>query len=132
GLAPTYSVFFLFRLLYGIGMGGEWGVGASLTMESVPARWRGMASGLLQEGYAAGYILAAVCYFVVYPRWGWRPMFFVTALPAIITLYFCWKVEEPRAWHESRTDAHTYRRLIFKHWKRFAYLVVLMAMMNFI
>jgi SHS family lactate transporter-like MFS transporter len=132
GLAPSYGLFLLFRMLYGIGMGGEWGVGASLTMESVPGRWRGLASGLLQQGYAVGYILAAICYFVVFPRWGWRPMFFITAVPAVITLYFCWKVEEPRAWHESRTDPGTYRRLIFKNWKRFGYLVILMAMMNFI
>src|SRR5437867_11300648 len=59
GLAPNYRVFFFLRLLYGIGMGGEWGVGASLTMESVPAKWRGLISGLLQEGYALGFLLAA-------------------------------------------------------------------------
>jgi MFS transporter, SHS family, lactate transporter len=132
GLAPTYTAFLVLRLLYGIGMGGEWGVGASLTMESVPQRWRGMASGLLQEGYTFGYILAAICYFFVYPHWGWRPMFFIGAAPAVITLYFCARVEEPRAWHESRTDAATYRRLIFKNWKLFGYLVILMAMMSFI
>ncbi len=132
GLAPTYAVFLVLRLLYGIGMGGEWGVGASLTMESVPKKWRGIASGLLQEGYAMGNILAAVCYYTVFPRWGWRPMFFVGALPALITLYFCWKVREPKAWHQSRTDSGTYKRLIFKNWKLFGYLVLLMAMMNFI
>src|SRR4029079_9682835 len=84
------------------------------------------------QGYAVGYILAAISYFVVYPRWGWRPMFLITAVPAMFTLFFCWKVKEPRAWHESRTDAATYRKLIFKNWKRFGYLVILMAMMNFI
>src|SRR5215475_12693425 len=61
--APSYGVFFLLRAIFGIGMGGEWGVGASLAMESVPARWRGVLSGLLQEGYAVGYLLAAIAYY---------------------------------------------------------------------
>src|SRR3979411_3153617 len=77
GLAPSYASFMVLRALFGIGMGGEWGVGASLAMEKVPARLRGVLSGLLQEGYAAGYLLAAICYFFVFPRWGWRPLFFI-------------------------------------------------------
>ena len=64
GLAPTYTVFFALRLLYGIGMGGNWGVGASLALESVPAKWRGVVSGLLQEGYSFGNLLAAIAYFL--------------------------------------------------------------------
>src|ERR1700752_3926727 len=84
GLAPTYTVFFVLRLLYGIGMGGEWGVGASLTMESVPAKWRGLISGLLEEGYALGLLLAAAAYRFVYPHWGWRPLFFIGGLPALL------------------------------------------------
>jgi len=132
GLAPNYRVFFFLRLLYGIGMGGEWGVGASLTMESVPVRWRGFVSGLLQEGYALGFLLAAGVYRVVYPRWGWRPLFFIGGLPALLTLFVRAKVTEPEAWHRSRTDWTTYRHAIFRNWKRFVYLVVLMAMMNFI
>src|SRR5258707_13332486 len=75
------------RALFGIGMGGEWGVGASLAMEKVPPKWRGVLSGLLQEGYAAGYMLAAICYFVVFPRWGWRPMFFIGGLPALHAIF---------------------------------------------
>jgi len=67
----------ILRALFGIGMGGEWGVGASLAMEKVPPKLRGVLSGLLQEGYAAGYLLATVCYFFVFPRWGWRPLFFI-------------------------------------------------------
>jgi len=132
GLAPNYKVFFFLRLLYGIGMGGEWGVGASLTMESVPAKWRGFVSGFLQEGYALGFLLAAGVYRFVYPHWGWRPLFFVGGLPALLTLFVRAKVKEPEAWHRSRTDWTTYRRAIFHSWKRFAYLVVLMAMVNFI
>jgi MFS transporter, SHS family, lactate transporter len=132
GLAPTYRIFFFLRLLYGIGMGGEWGVGASLTMESVPTRWRGLISGLLQEGYALGFLLAAAAYRFVYPHWGWRPLFFVGGLPALLTLFVRARVKEPEAWHRSRTDWAAYRRAIFGNWKRFAYLIVLMAMMNFI
>jgi SHS family lactate transporter-like MFS transporter len=132
GLAPNYRVFFFLRLLYGIGMGGEWGVGASLTMESVPVRWRGFISGLLQEGYALGFLLAAGVYRVVYPHWGWRPLFFIGGLPALLTLFVRARVKEPEAWHRSRTDWTTYRHTIFHNWKRFVYLVVLMAMMNFI
>src|SRR3989442_7200426 len=77
GLAPSYKVFFLLRLLYGIGMGGEWCVGASLTMESVPSKWRGFVSGLLQEGYALGFLLSAAVFRVVYPHWGWGRPFFI-------------------------------------------------------
>ncbi|HEY6947086.1 MAG TPA: MFS transporter [Candidatus Acidoferrum sp.] len=132
GLAPNYRVFMVLRLLYGIGMGGEWGVGASLTMESVPARWRGFISGLLQEGYALGFVLAAGAYRFVYPHWGWRPLFFVGGLPALLTLFVRAKVKEPEAWHRSRTDWMSYRRAIFGNWKRFVYLVALMGMMNFI
>ena len=132
GLAPSYRAFLVLRLLYGIGMGGEWGVGASLAMESVPAKWRGMLSGLLQEGYALGYLLAAVAYFNVFPHWGWRAMFFIGGAPALLTLFIRARVKEPEAWRRSRTDWSTYRRAIFGNWKRFVYLVLLMAMVNFI
>src|SRR2546423_8119535 len=132
GLAPSYKIFFFLRLLYGIGMGGEWGVGASLTMESVPVRWRGLLSGLLQEGYALGFLLAAGVYRFVYPHWGWRPLFFIGGLPALLTLFVRAKVQEPESWHRSRTDWPTYKQTIFRNWKRFVYLVLLMAMVNFI
>lgn len=132
GLAPNYRVFFVLRLLYGIGMGGEWGVGASLTMESIPAKWRGLVSGFLQEGYALGFLLAAGAYRFVYPRWGWRPLFFVGGLPALLTLFVRARVKEPEAWHRSRTDWATYKRTILENGQRFAYLVLLMAMVNFI
>jgi len=132
GLAHSYPVFFVLRLLYGVGMGGNWGVGASLAMESVPTRWRGVVSGLLQSGYAMGNVLAATAYYTVYPRWGWRAMFFVGAFPALLTLFICIKVEEPEAWHQVRTDWATYRAAIFRNTRVFLYLVALMAMMNFI
>ncbi|HEV2306030.1 MAG TPA: MFS transporter [Candidatus Acidoferrales bacterium] len=134
GLAPSYSVFIALRLLYGIGMGGEWGVGASLALESVPEKWRGVLSGLLQEGYAFGYLLAALAYWLIFPHFGWRAMFFVGGLPALLTIFIRFKVKESEAWAATaaRTDWSSYWRSIFKNWKRFAYLVLLMALMNFI
>ncbi len=132
GLAPSYQVFFALRLLYGIGMGGNWGVGASLAMESAPPKWRGMLSGLLQEGYAVGNILAAGAYYLIFPHYGWRAMFFIGTVPALLTILICLRVEEPEAWHESRTDWTTYRAAIFKNANLFFYLVGLLAMMNFI
>jgi SHS family lactate transporter-like MFS transporter len=131
GLAPDYTTFLILRLLFGIGMGGEWGVGASLAMESVPAKWRGVLSGVLQEGYAFGYLLAALAYFVVFPRYGWRTMFFIGGLPALLSLFVRARVQEPAAWHEHRmAEWRSYVRAIVMHWRRFVYLVVLMAMMN--
>ncbi|HLG99852.1 MAG TPA: MFS transporter [Bryobacteraceae bacterium] len=132
GLAGSYEIFFILRLLYGIGMGGNWGVGASLAMESAPPKWRGVLSGLLQEGYAVGNILAATAYFLVFPHWGWRAMFFVGAAPALLTIVLCLFVEEPQAWYEARTDWATYRAAIFKNFPLFLYLIALMTMMNFI
>ncbi len=131
GLATGYRMFMVLRLLYGIGMGGEWGVGASLTMESVPARWRGILSGLLQEGYALGNILAAVAYFTIFPHHGWRALFFVGGLPALLSLFIRAKVKESAAWHATRTDWSTYWSVVRRNWRRFVYLVVLMTMMNF-
>src|SRR5213592_2410221 len=87
GFAPNYASFLVLRALFGIGMGAEWGVGASLVMEKVPPRLRGVVSGLLQQGYAAGYLLAALCYFFVFPHWGWRPLFFIGGLPALLALF---------------------------------------------
>jgi SHS family lactate transporter-like MFS transporter len=119
-------------MLFGIGMGGEWGVGASLALESVSPRFRGLLSGLLQEGYAAGYLLAAVAYRTIYPLYGWRAMFLIGGCPALLSLFIRSKVPESEAWREHRMDWVTYRRSMLPHWKRFAYVVLLMAMVNFI
>lgn len=133
GIAPSYQVFLLLRLLYGIGMGGEWGVGASLVMESVSVKRRGFLSGLLQEGYALGFLLAAGAYYFIFPLWGWRAMFFLGGLPALITLFIRSKVKETEAWKTNRsTDWKEYGNTIKKHWKLFLYLVILMSMMNLI
>src|SRR5437870_1159058 len=138
GLAPNYTVFLVLRMLFGIGMGGEWGVGASLALESASPRLRGLLSGLLQEGYAMGNLLAALAFRTLYPWFnamypgnGWRLMFFVGGLPALLSLFIRAKVKESEAWHEHRTDWATYRKSLLREWKRFLYLVLLMTMMNF-
>jgi SHS family lactate transporter-like MFS transporter len=138
GIAPNYGVFLLLRMLFGIGMGGEWGVGASLALESASPRLRGLLSGLLQEGYAMGNLLAALAFRTLYPWFnsmypgsGWRLMFFVGGLPALLSLFIRAKVKESEAWHEHRTDWATYRKSLVTEWKRFLYLVLLMTMMNF-
>ncbi|HVB82709.1 MAG TPA: MFS transporter [Candidatus Binataceae bacterium] len=132
GFAPSYTVFLVLRALYGIGMGGEWGVGASLAMEAVPARWRGMLSGLLQEGYAVGYLLAAGAYFFIFPHFGWRAMFIAGGLPALLTLYIRTKVPESPAWERVRPDTRKILRTVRANLPLFIYLVGLMTMMNLI
>ena len=133
GLAPNYKMFLLLRLLYGIGMGGEWGVGASLVMESVSAKRRGFLSGILQEGYAFGFLLAAAAYYLVFPGHGWRVMFFVGGLPALLTLFIRARVKETTAWKASRIrNWKEYGRAVTRHWRLFLYLVLLMSAMNLI
>jgi MFS transporter, SHS family, lactate transporter len=133
GLAPSYGSFLVLRALFGIGMGGEWGVGASLVMEKVPPRLRGVFSGMLQQGYAAGYLLAALCYFVVFPRWGWRPMFFIGGLPALLAIYVRMHVRESEVWERTRHGSWAdLGRGIVSHWRMFLYIWVLMTMMNFV
>ncbi len=132
GLAPTYHAFLFLRALYGVGMGGEWGVGASLAMEAVSARWRGFFSGLLQEGYAVGYLLAAAAFFFVFPRFGWRALFFVGGAPALLTIYIRTKVPESEAWERTRPDRRRIWAAIRSNLGLLAYLVVLMTMMNLV
>ncbi len=105
GFAPNYTTFLVLRALYGIGMGGEWGVGASLAMEVAPGKWRGILSGILQSGYSVGYLLAAVAAWGILPLspvWGWRAMFWVGGVPALLALYIRSKVPESEAWKQHR------------------------------
>jgi MFS transporter, SHS family, lactate transporter len=132
GLAPNYGSFLLLRALYGIGMGGEWGVGAALAMEAAPAARRGLLSGFLQEGYAVGYLFAALAYFFVFPYFGWRALFFIGGLPALLTLYIRTKVPESKTWERTRPEGGAILRAIRNNLPLFIYLVVLMTMMNLI
>jgi MFS transporter, SHS family, lactate transporter len=97
GLAPTLLAFMVLRALFGIAMGGEWGVGSSLTMESIPAKWRGWVSGLLQAGYPSGYLLASLLYLAL-PWLGWRGMFMVGVIPALLVFYIRRNVPESPDW----------------------------------
>jgi SHS family lactate transporter-like MFS transporter len=135
GLAPSYTALLIVRALFGIVMGGNWGVGASLAMEGAPVARRGMLSGLLQEGYAAGNVLAAVSYFFLIGRVGWRPLFFVGSLPAIcLVLFIRFRVKESAVWQKKfkvRQSWQEQRREILSHWKLFLYLLLFMTMMLF-
>jgi MFS transporter, SHS family, lactate transporter len=133
GFAPNYTVFLGLRTLYGIGMGGEWGVGASLAMESAPQRRRGILSGVVQCGYSIGYLLAAVAARFVLPAWGWRAMFWVGGAPALLAFYIRLRVKESPAWKQHRAPTiAAILRTASGHWKIFSYLVLLMTLMMFL
>lgn len=133
GFAPNYTVFLVLRALYGIGMGGEWGVGASLVMETAPAKWRGILSGTLQSGYSIGYLLAAVAARFILPVYGWRAMFWAGGVPALLAIYVRLKIREPEAWQRNRAPSlASILRTTGKHWKLFSYLMVLMTLMMFL
>src|SRR5208337_4830564 len=133
GFAPNFTVFLILRALFGIGMGGEWGVGASLAMEAAPRKWRGVLSGILQSGYPIGYLLAAMATRLLLPHWGWRAMFWIGAVPALLALYIRTKVPESQAWKEHKAaSTGELLSVVAKNWKRFAYLVVLMTFMMFL
>ncbi|MCV7400833.1 MFS transporter [Mycobacterium fragae] len=136
--APNFTVLVILRLLYGIGMGGEWGLGAALAMEKVPAQRRGFFSGLLQEGYAFGYLLATLASLLVMNWLGlsWRWLFGLSIIPALVSLIIRYRVTESEVWEV------TQRRMRLTHTKirdvladaavirRFVYLVLLMTAVN--
>ena len=133
GFAPNYTVFLILRTIYGIGMGGEWGVGASLAMENAPAKWRGILSGIVQSGYSIGYLLAAVAARFILPTLGWRAMFWAGGVPALLAFYVRFKVRESEAWRQHRAPTVTaILRTASSHWKLFSYLVLLMTLMMFL
>jgi SHS family lactate transporter-like MFS transporter len=130
GIAPNYLFFLVMRGLYGVGMGGYWGVGASYAMESTPPRWRGVLSGLMQSGYPFGYLLAAVAMQVVAPRFGWRAMFVVGSGAAVLIVALTWMSPESDAWKgHSPSLSHIFGTLT-DHLGMFAYLLVAMAVMT--
>jgi SHS family lactate transporter-like MFS transporter len=132
GLAPNATVFFIIRALFGLAMGGEWGVGASLTMESIPSAWRGPVSGLLQAGYPSGYLLASLLY-LAYPILHWQGMFMVGALPALLVLYIRGNVDESPDWKERLQTAPRESILVVarQHLHLALYAAILMAFFNF-
>jgi MFS transporter, SHS family, lactate transporter len=136
--APNFTVLLVLRLLYGIGMGGEWGLGAALAMEKIPAERRGFFSGLLQEGYACGYLLASLAYLLVHSELhlSWRWLFGLSILPALISLVVRSRVKESEAWEETRASMRVTRTSVRdvlldgKIVRRFVYLIALMTALN--
>ena len=124
GIAPTFAIFLASRALFGIVMGGQWGVGASLAMEKVPAKYRALLSGILQQGYAAGYLIAAVSYYFLFDRFGWRPLFFLASLPALLAAAFvAFYVEESEVWRETRQETWSgLSKALLSNWKMLLYI----------
>ena len=133
GFAPTLTAFLVLRAIFGIAMGGEWGLGASLAMETVPARTRGLLSGILQQGYPVGYLLAAVVFRFVFPVLGWRWMFFIGVLPALLSLFIRFGVKESPVWVQNQQKRVTQNlgQSVRQNLGLFAYMAVLMAAFNF-
>ena len=133
--APNFTVFLVLRVLFGIGMGGEWGLGASLAMESLPTATRGLFSGILQQGYAVGYLLAALVYWTVFPHFGWRGLFIAGALPALLVIYIRAHVPESPVWQRDRSRRkHASVRLsvlLRQHGLLFVYAALLMTAFNY-
>ena len=126
--APNYHAFLLLRALYGVGMGGYWGIGASLVMESSPSPWRGLFSGILQAGYSAGYLLAAAVMPVIVPRLGWQSVFLGGLLLAGPIVVLALLAREPQAWSASRPGGFgEVARGVWNHKGQFIYLVALMT-----
>jgi MFS transporter, SHS family, lactate transporter len=128
--APNLTVLLILRALYGIAMGGEWGVGASLTMESIPPQGRGFVSGFLQSGYPTGYLFASIVYALLFPFIGWRGMFMIGVLPALLVFYIRRNVPESPSW--KRTTDNSTVTILKAHWRLGLYAVVLMTAFNFL
>ena len=131
--APSLTAFLILRALFGIAMGGEWGIGASLVMESIPVRSRGLVSGILQEGYPLGYLLAAIVYGLFFDLIGWRGLFVIGVAPAFLVLYIRFGVKESPAWVLNRGRPNRRRLLpsLRHHWKLLLYVIALMTAFNF-
>lgn len=132
--APSLMIFLLLRVLYGVAMGGIWGVASSLTMETIPDRSRGLMSGIFQAGYPFGYLLAAVIY-GLFAQWlGWRGMFVIGAIPIVLLPYIYFYVPESPVWLAAKAHSQSGMPLwpvLRRNWKLCIYLVVLMAAFNF-
>ena len=130
--APSLVVLLILRALFGFAMGGEWGLGATLTLESIPPRARGLVSGVLQAGYPCGFLLASITYGLLFDHVGWRGLFMVGVLPALLVLYIRRNVAESPAWERIRTRPRlSLRALVRGHGRLFVYAMVLMAAFNF-
>ncbi|MCP1438365.1 SHS family lactate transporter-like MFS transporter [Erwinia persicina] len=131
--SPTLTTFLILRVIYGIAMGGVWGVASSLAMETIPDRSRGLMSGIFQAGYPAGYLLASIIFGLCYASVGWRGMFLIGAMPVLLLPFIWFKVPESPVWLAARAQKESVALLpvVRKHWKLCLYLVGLMACFNF-
>ncbi len=135
-LAPDFGTFFVLRIVYGLAMGGVWGVASALTMESIPRHARGFISGLFQAGYPLGYLIAAVVYGLLIDVIGWRGMFALGAVPLLLAVYIFFRVDESPVWLATRGNAKAKSEFTFwgavrGNWKILLFAVVLMAAFNF-
>ncbi|HVI87454.1 MAG TPA: MFS transporter [Dongiaceae bacterium] len=132
GFSPNLTVLLVLRAIYGVAMGGEWGVGASLTMETIPAKTRGIVSGLLQAGYPTGFLLASIVYGLLFDYIGWRGMFMVGAAPALLVLFIRSKVEESPAFEarQHRVKKASIGSVISNHLGLLIFAVLLMTAFN--
>ena len=132
--APNLATLLALRALFGFAMGGEWGIGAALALESLPARGRGFFSGLLQEGYVLGYLLASVLFATAFDHVGWRGLFIISSVSALLVLYIRWGVRESPAWLAGGAPQRASGALLWAavraHFPTLAYLVLLMACFN--
>jgi MFS transporter, SHS family, lactate transporter len=130
GLAPNFAIFVVCRALYGIGMGGYWGIGASYAMESSPRRFRGVLSGLMQAGYPLGYLLASVAMQTLAPAFGWRVLFFSGAPAAVVIVMLTLFAPESEAWKQHRpASMRGIFEALVEHGRMFVYLLVMMGVM---
>ena len=133
GLTRSLAELLVIRTLFGFAMGGEWGLGASLVMESIPARLRGPVSGLLQAGYSTGFLLASLVYYLFFDAIGWRAMFFIGIVPALFVLFIRTQVEESPSFIARRDHPRpSISAMLAEHWKLALFLVALMTGMNFL
>src|SRR6202051_207234 len=130
GFSPNLTVLIILRALYGVAMGGEWGVGASLTMESIPPHARGLVSGLLQSGYPTGYFLASIVYGLLFEYIGWRGLFFVGVIPALLVFYIRRSVPESPSWKPTTARSNTLA-IVQSHWRIGIYGVLRSTAFNF-
>jgi len=131
GFAPSMSTLLVARALFGIAMGGEWGVGSALTMETIPVSARGFVSGILQVGYPSGYFLASLAVYLFYDRLGWRYMFMLGVIPALLLFFIRRGVDESPAWRRQSGARPGLVEVLRLHWKLAIYGVVLMTAFNF-
>ncbi len=131
GFAPSLGALIVLRALFGVAMGGEWGIGASLTMETIPPQSRGFVSGILQCGYPTGFLVASLAYALLYTHISWRGMIMLGALPALLVLYIRRNVPESPVWNPELKAASGTMTVAKNHWRLAGYMILLMTAFNF-